>query len=132
MARGLWTVDCGLKNNEIRSPPASLVISAVPAAVAAFFLVVLAAPPAVSHAIHSGAVAAGLDRGHLARANENTIGVRVGRCRVDGRLSIEDKCVADRQAELQLPFSLRLGSGLSLVTGRDAASPQSPRWGGRK
>lgn len=60
------------------------------------------------------------------------IGVRVGRCRVDGRLSIEDKCVADRRAELQLPFSLRLGSGLSLATGREAASPQSPRWGGRK
>lgn len=42
-------------------------------------------------------------------------GVRVGRCSVDGRISIDDRCVADHRAELQLPFSLRLGSGVSLV-----------------
>lgn len=54
------------------------------------------------------------------------IGVRVGRCRVDGRVCIEDNCVAHRRTELQLPFSLRLGSGLSLVNPREPTSAAIP------
>jgi hypothetical protein len=48
------------------------------------------------------------------------IALQVGRCDLDGSVSIEGKMVAHRQAQLQLPFSLRLGSGVAILADRSA------------
>jgi hypothetical protein len=50
--------------------------------------------------------------------------LQVGRRGLDGSVSIEGKMVAHRQAQLQLPLSLRLGSGIAILAGRS-----SPRAG---
>jgi hypothetical protein len=50
-------------------------------------------------------------------------GLRVGRCDADASLSIEDKTLARRRAQLELPFSVHMGSGIALVEG----SIPSPR-----
>lgn len=43
------------------------------------------------------------------------IGLRAGRCDFDASVSIEGITVANRRAQLELPFSVRLGSGIALV-----------------
>jgi len=43
------------------------------------------------------------------------IGLRVGRCDFEASVSIEGTTVARRHAQLTLPFSMRLGSGIQLV-----------------
>jgi hypothetical protein len=42
------------------------------------------------------------------------VGARVGRCIFDGSVSIEGKRVARRKAQLDLPFSIQLGSGIRI------------------
>jgi len=43
------------------------------------------------------------------------IGLRAGRCDFEASVSIEGNIVARRHAQLTLPFSMRLGSGIQLV-----------------
>ncbi len=43
------------------------------------------------------------------------IGLRVGRCDFDASVSIEGMTLASRRAQLELPFSVRLGSGIALA-----------------
>lgn len=54
------------------------------------------------------ALAATVRRGRL-------IGLRVGRCDLRASLTIEDKPIASRRAQFELPVSVRLGSGIALV-----------------
>jgi hypothetical protein len=42
------------------------------------------------------------------------VGVHVGRCIFEGSVSVEGKRVAGRKAQLDLPFSVRLGSGIGI------------------